>query len=307
MNRIRLFLGIILCSLFFVQYVTNAQTSFTLLSEKTQEAIITDLSIAINNLAQASKPVGGDDETYWAASMVDSLYKVVTVQNKPFLEQIATIHHMNSYFAYGMNYFSSVVGMYSCPEEAGYARYSVQVCDSLANNARVTGYKDIMAVADLSAYSYFYTQLYVTMLHKINGHKDFEDRDLGYPLQNLGLLRYVNEKGAFTEEELTKIYFAFDAVCFYKSYYGYLMSLTYDDTQRKKTHEKLIEYAYYIDEVSGPFFEAVYADEYQPLKMTNDEFEVFMLKAAEIKVDIMRLLTEQFQLIAKEQKNTSAE
>ena len=205
-----------------------------------------------------------------------------------------------------MNYFSSVIGMYSCPEEAGYARYSVQVCDSLANNAKVTGYKDIMAVADLSAYSYFYTQLYVTMLHKINGHKDFKDRDLGYPLQNLGLLRYVNEKGAFTEEELTKIYFAFDAVCFYKSYYGYLMSLTYDDTQRKNTHEKLIEYAYYIDEVSGPFFEAVYADKYQPLKMTNDEFEAFMLKASEIKVDIMRLLTEQFQLIAKEQKNTPA-
>lgn len=307
MIRIRLFLGIILCSLFFVQYVTNAQTSFTLLSEKTQEAIITDLSTAINNLAQASKPVGGDDETYWAASMVDSLYKVVTVQNKPFLEQIATIHHMNSYFAYGMNYFSSVVGMYSCPEEAGYARYSVQVCDSLANNAKVAGYKDIMDVADLTAYSYFYTQLYVTMLHKINGHKDFKDRDLGYPLQNLGLLRYVNEKGVFTEEELTKIYFAFDAVCFYKSYYGYLMSLTYDDTQRKKTHEKLIEYAYYIDEVSGPFFEAVYADEYQPLKMTNDEFEAFMLKATEIKVDIMRLLTEQFQMIAEDQKNASAE
>lgn len=307
MNRIRLFLGIILCSLFFVQYVTNAQTSFTLLSEKTQEAIITDLSTAINNLAQASKPVGGDDETYWAASMVDSLYKVVTVQNKPFLEQIATIHHMNSYFAYGMNYFSSVVGMYSCPEEAGYARYSVQVCDSLANNAKVAGYKDIMAVADLSAYSYFYTQLYVTMLHKINGHKDFKDRDLGYSLQNLGLLRYANEKCVFTEEELIKIYFAFDAVCFYKSYYGYLMSLTYDDTQRKKTHEKLIEYAYYIDEVSGPFFEAVYADEYQPLKMTNDEFEAFMLKATEIKVDIMRLLTEQFQMIAEDQKNASAE
>ena len=122
MNRIRLFLGVILCSLFSAQCVTNAQTPFPLLSEKTQDAIIADLSTAINNLAQASKPVGGDDETYWAASMVDSLYKVVTVENRPFLEQIATIHHMNSYFAYGMNYFSSVVGMYSCPEEAGFAR-----------------------------------------------------------------------------------------------------------------------------------------------------------------------------------------
>ena len=85
------------------------------------------------------------------------------------------------------------------------------------------------------------------------------------------------------------------------------MSLTYDDTQRKNTHEKLIEYAYYIDEVSGPFFEAVYADEYHPLKMTNDEFEVFMLKMTGIKVDMMRRLTEQFVLIAREQENQSTQ
>jgi hypothetical protein len=282
-----------LCSLFSAQCITNAQTPFPLLSEKTQDAIIADLSTAINNLAQASKPVGGDDETYWAASMVDSLYKVVTVENRPFLEQIATIHHMNSYFAYGMNYFSSVVGMYSCPEEAGYARYSVQVCDSLANNARVTGYKDIMAVADLSAYSYFYTQLYVTMLHKINGHKDFKDRDLGYPLQNLGLLRYAKEKGVFSENEIFKMYFVFDAVCFFKTYYGLIMSFTYSEEHHNSTHSILIDYAKDIDAISAPVFNAAYSEEYKGM-MTDAEFEDIMLKLTDIKVNMMEILIDEF-------------
>ena len=293
MNRIRLFLGVILCSLFSAQCVTNAQTPFPLLSEKTQDAIIADLSTAINNLAQASKPVGGDDETYWAASMVDSLYKVVTVENRPFLEQIATIHHMNSYFAYGMNYFSSVVGMYSCPEEAGFARYSVQVCDSLVNNAKVTGYKDIMAVADLSAYSYFYTQLYMTMLHKINGHKDFEDRDLGYPLQNLGLLRYAKEKGVFSENEIFKMYFVFDAVCFFKTYYGLIMSFTYSEEHHNSTHSTLIDYAKDIDAISAPVFNAAYSEEYMGM-MTDAEFEDIMLKLTDIKVNMMEILIDEF-------------
>ena len=307
MKKTILLLGVLLCALMSVQCASNAQNAFPILTQKAQKAIITDLSSALNDMAQASIPVGGDDETYWAASVVDSLYKLVTGKDRPFLEQVATLHHMNSYFAYGMNYFSSVIGLYSCPEEAGYARHSVPVCDSLANNAKAVEYKDILAIADLSGHSYFYTQLYVTMLHRINGHDDFKDRDLGFPLQNLGLLRYANERAVFTEEELTKMYFVFDAVCFYKSYYGYLMSLTYDDNQREATHEKLIEYAYYIDDVSGPFFEAAYADEYKPLQMTNDEFEAFMLKMTEVKVDMMRRLTEQFVLIAKEQENQPAE
>ena len=307
MKKTILLLGVLLCALMSVQCASNAQNTFPILTQKAQKTIITDLSSALNDMAQASIPVGGDDETYWAASVVDSLYKLVTGKDRPFLEQVATLHHMNSYFAYGMNYFSSMIGLYSCPEEAGYARHSVPVCDSLANNAKAVEYKDILAIADLSGHSYFYTQLYVTMLHRINGHDDFKDRDLGFPLQNLSLLRYANERAVFTEEELTKMYFVFDAVCFYKSYYGYLMSLTYDDNQRKATHEKLIEYAYYIDKVSGPFFEAAYAEDYKPLQMTNDEFETFMLKMTEVKVDMMRRLTEQFLLIAKEQENPSAE
>lgn len=290
---------LIVCSFILTNNNIKADNKFRLLKETTQKEIIEHLGCAIRDMAIASIPVGGDDETYWAASVVDSLNKTLTQGDRTFLENIATIHHMNSYFAYGMNYFSSVIGLYSCPEEAGYARYSVSVCDSLANNAKVSSYEDILTIADLGAYSYFYTQLYVTMLHKINGHSDYKDNDLGFSLRALGLLRYAKEAKIFTDDEMVKMYFVLDAVSFYKSYCGYVLSLTYDDVQRKLSQEKLIEYAYYIDEISSPIFDAIYSKRNKSLKMTDQEFEEFMIKITRIKVDILNLLTSEFISISK--------
>ena len=293
MKKTILLLGVVLSTLMSVQCASNAQNAFPLLTQKAQKTIITDLSTALNDMAQASRPVGGDSETYWAASVVDSLHKVVTGKERPFLEQIATIHRMNSYFAYGMNYFPSVIGLYSCPEEAGYVRHSGSVCDSLFNKV-VVEHNDIMALADLSAHSYFYTQLYITMLHKINGHEDFEDRDLGYPLQNLGLLRYAKERGVFSEEDICKMYFVFDAVCFFKTYYGLVMSFTYSEEQHNSMHSTLIDHAKYIDAISAPVFEAAYSEEYKGINITDAEFEEIMLKITDIKVDIMKRLADEF-------------
>ena len=293
MKKTILLLGVVLSTLMSVQCASNAQNAFPLLTQKSQKTIITDLSTALNDMAQASRPVGGDSETYWAASVVDSLHKVVTGKERPFLEQIATIHRMNSYFAYGMNYFPSVIGLYSCPEEAGYVRHSGSVCDSLFNKV-VVEHNDIMALADLSAHSYFYTQLYITMLHKINGHEDFEDRDLGYPLQNLGLLRYAKERGVFSEEDICKMYFVFDAVCFFKTYYGLVMSFTYSEEQHNSMHSTLIDHAKYIDAISAPVFEAAYSEEYKGINITDAEFEEIMLKITDIKVDIMKRLADEF-------------
>ena len=132
------------------------------------------------------------------------------------------------------------------------------------------------------------------MLHKINGHDDFEDRDLGYPLQNLGLLRYAKERGVFSEDEIYKMYFVFDAVCFFKTYYGLVMSFTYSEEQHSSTHSTLIDHAKYIDAISAPVFEAAYSEEYKGVKITDAEFEEIMLKITDIKVDMMKRLTDEF-------------
>ena len=131
------------------------------------------------------------------------------------------------------------------------------------------------------------------MLHKINGHKDFEDRDLGYPLQNLGLLRYAKEKGVFSENEIFKMYFVFDAVCFFKTYYGLIMSFTYSEEHHNSTHSTLIDYAKDIDAISAPVFNAAYSEEYMGM-MTDAEFEDIMLKLTDIKVNMMEILIDEF-------------
>ena len=143
------------------------------------------------------------------------------------------------------------------------------------------------------------------MLHKINGHSDFVDNDLGFSLRALSLLKHAKSADIFTENDVVKIYFVLDAVSFYKTYCGYLLSLTYDDVKRKLLREKLIEYAYYIDEISSPVFDAIYSGKTESLKMTDQAFEEFMIKMSGIKVDMMARLTSEFISISEEKTKHS--
>ena len=64
---------------------------------------------------------------------------------------------------------------------------------------------------------------------------------------------------------------------------------------------KIIEYATSLDNVSTPVFEAIYAGEKTALAMTDEEFEKFMLQSAEMKVGIMKMITEgMIQVAVKE-------
>lgn len=195
-----------------------AEDSFPLIKKENQQAIINSLSHSLCEMAQASIPIGGDTETSWAVSEVQKLHQEVTTKKRPFLQQMSAIYEMTGYFSYGMNYAISNFGLYSCPTEANHALHSMQVCDSLAANVRKSGCKDMMAIADLACHSYYYTQLYLFILNKINGNEEYKDRDLGYPLQNLGLLRDIYEKQLFGENDFLKAYFVLDAVCFFKTF-----------------------------------------------------------------------------------------
>lgn len=202
--------------------------------------------ILLGLLAEASIPIGGDTETSWAASVVDSLHNVITKQDLPFLEKMTRIYEMNGLFAYGMNYAISIYGLYVCPEEAGFAYHSMPVCDSLVNKAASSGYNDIMEIADLSAHTYFYNQFYLTILNKLNQNDDFNDRDLGFPLQALGMLRDVKSRGKYSDSDLIKMFFALDAVSFFKTFCPLTVNFAYTEEQYNLNRTKIVEYATYI-------------------------------------------------------------
>lgn len=287
-------LFILTASLGVIHCTPKTENAFPLLDEGTQKSIIQDLSIALNKMAEASIPIGGDTETSWAASVVDSLHNVITEQDLPFLEKMTRIYEMNGLFAYGMNYAISIYGLYVCPEEAGFAYHSMPVCDSLVNKAASSGYNDIMEIADLSAHTYFYNQLYLTILNKLNQNDDFNDRDLGFPLQALGMLRDVKSRGKYSDSDLIKMFFALDAVSFFKTFCPLTVNFTYTEEQYNLNRTKIVEYATYIDSVSSKAFNVVYSETDEPLEISDKEFEEFMIKTTAIKVDMMNLLTAEF-------------
>ena len=157
-------------------------------------------------------------------------------------------------------------------------------------------------MADLACHSYYYTQLYLFILNKINGNEEYKDRDLGYPLQNLGLLRHIYEKQLFGENDFLKAYFVLDAVCFFKTFSSLSSWFSPSEEKYDENRVKIIEYATSLDKVSTPVFEAIYAGEKTALAMTDEEFEKFMLQSAEMKVGIMKMITEgMIQVAVKEQ------
>lgn len=301
MNNNRFLFIVTIMAISLLSCTSYADDSFSLIKKETQQTIIESVSQALNEMAQASIPIGGDTETYWAVSEVKKIYQEVSTKKRPFLQQMSAIYEMTGYFSYGLNYGLSNFGLYSCPTESNLALHSVHVCDSLINNVRNSDYKDIMAIADLAGHSYYYTQLYLFILNKVNGNEEYKDRDLEYPLQNLGLLRHVYETQLFGENDFLKAYFILDAVCFFKTFCSLSSWFSPSEEKYNENRSKIIEYATYLDQVSTPVFKCVYSGEKASLTMTDDEFEEFMLRSAEMKVGIMKMITEgMIQIVAKE-------
>ena len=300
---ISVIIGIFLCS--NCRPKVEKKNTFPLLTEQTQRTIINDLSGAIRELSEASIPIGGDAETVWASSMVDSLHKVVTTMDHPFLQQMTTNFQMNNLFAYGMNYFVSILGLYVCPEEAGYALNAVPICDSLANNVAMSNYEDIVALAEMSGYSYYHTQLFRTIANKVERNDEFRDIDYGFPLKTIRTIELAKMVDRFTQEELQKIYFVLETVCFYKTYCGLICDFATSAEQLEATKETVIEYALYFDEISQPIYDVIYSGGSKDKILTNAEFEEFMIKATAIKVDMMKMLTEEFNIVAKQQNENA--
>ena len=299
MKKIILFVCMALSSCLFLSCGSDKGNTFPALRVSVQKGIVKDLSAALNDLAQASIPIGADSETEWAVSVVDSLHSVILSEDRPFLEQVTMLHRMNGYFAYGLNYLPSVLGAGTCPAEASYARYSGIVCDSLANNAALAGYKDVMSIADLSCHTYYYMQLYITLLNKISGYDDFENAGMSDSFLALNILRTVNESGTYTKDELAKIYFVLDAVCFYKAYFTFVMDFLYDEKDFTSINARLSSYATFIDEATATVFESIYAEEPTPLAISDRDFEKFMKTVTDIKVDMMTILADSFRSIAQ--------
>ena len=63
-----------------------------------------------NELAKVSPIIGGDTESYWAASVVDSICTVSKTKPYNYYEQVALCNLAQETMAYGMSYFTAILG-----------------------------------------------------------------------------------------------------------------------------------------------------------------------------------------------------
>ena len=108
----------------------------------------------------------------------------------------------------------------------------------------------------------------------------------------------------YTENDFLKAYFVLDAVCFFKTFCSLSSWFSASEEKYDENRVKIIEYATSLDKESTPVFEAIYAGEKTALAMTDEEFEKFMLQSSEMKVGIMKMITEgMIQIAVKEQSH----
>ena len=253
-------------------------------------------------MTQASIPIGGDTETYWAAEEVEKLHDKTIKANRPFLQDITTIYQMQGLFAYGMNYVISNYGMSVCPELAKDAFYSVSVCDSLIDNVVQSRYSDIMAIADLSSRTYYHTQLHLSILNKLNQYDDNSDVDLEFSLQVFDMLQNAKSENKFNDKELLKAYFILDSVCFYKAFIPLVAWFAPTEEKYNEYGVQIMKYASYFDKVSTPVYETILSEVREGLNMNDEEFEEFMIESTEAKVGIMEMITEGMIATAQQEK-----
>lgn len=302
MNRTYTFLLFAIAMILTGSCKSKSSDSFPLLNNETQKSIIERLSKALNIMTQASIPIGGDTETYWAAEEVEKLHDKTIKANRPFLQDITTIYQMQGLFAYGMNYVISNYGMSVCPELAKDAFYSVSVCDSLIDNVVQSRYSDIMAIADLSSRTYYQTQLHLSILNKLNQYDDNSDDDLEFSLQVFDMLQNAKSENKFNDKELLKAYFILDSVCFYKAFIPLVAWFAPTEEKYNEYGVQIMKYASYFDKVSTPVYETILSEVGKGLNMNDEEFEEFMIESTEAKVGIMEMITEGMIATAQQEK-----
>ena len=134
---------------------------------------------------------------------------------------------------------------------------------------------------------------------KLNDVEEYNAADVGRPLYNLAMLRFLKDMDFYSDNEIIKMYFLLDVVSFFKTYCDLTTLFCPNEEQWKANGEEIIEIATYFDKMAAPVMNIIGSETPQKLEMTDEEFEVFMLKSTEYKVSMLQMITKGMKVIAE--------
>lgn len=256
--------------------------------EKWNDNVIMPYAEAFNEVAKVSPIIGGDTETDWAASQIDSIYQELKSNKMSLLEKSANIHKMQSYMAYGISYFLSVAGSYQEPNAANAVHDICYNTDSLFNELQKAQYKNYEDINFLSWISLCYYNTYFQLYNAVMG-------EVYNPQRHMASMVNILKEEAILYESLDdkghayRLFKIIEQSAFFMTMCPLIQSLQFKE-HYYQTQDSINSYAHWFDAHTQPIEIKIRENKIADIQYISDaEFYDFMVEATKRKVDMLKI------------------
>ena len=268
----------------------SAQDSpeWLILSKEAQERVVNDYVDAFDEFAQVMPKFGQDTEAQWAADTVHAMALSIKQNKYPFTKSLAMISQMQNYTGYGMAYFNAIIGAYSEPQLARYAKNIIHNSDSLYSSLKDFNFEDVRKLIFFQATSDYNMQLFNT-LNRINNGRSF-NREIYLSMYSVAFLDSISQLKDYSDIEIFKVSSILESFSSFQMICPLLAIFSGTKEKYDSNIGVITEAAKHIDSQSTQVFQALNEGKKVEI-MPDTEFEAWMITTNQHKVKLLKLLT----------------
>lgn len=232
-----------------------------------------------------------DTDTQWAAALADSLSNdLLNRPNLPVGEQIARLYEIQDIIAYGMSYFSAIIGSHTHPEASEDALRIVRNSYLDMDSLKAIKYDDAELLTKFETNTYYNFGLFMEL------GVSYDEETPQYVINNQQMQQYnyalVSQLFAKIGD-ITQAYrysYIVNNTTFFMTFCPITFLLVGPEFQQKHQDE-YIKIGGYFDSMLSPVKDMVVADKTSELPIiTTDEFSKILRESSKARASIVNLL-----------------
>lgn len=243
-----------------------------------------------------------DTETQWAAFQADSLGTILlSLKSLSDGEQLARLYEIQNMIAYGMSYFSAIIGAYTNPDASEAARMMMQSSYAEIDSLRCTDYKNARMLVAFEQTTYANFGLFMELgTQYSDGEPQFVTNN-----QEMNALNNAKINVLFKEAKDSVQAFRYSTLInnttFFMTYCPLAFWLAGSDFQQENQDE-YIKIGGWFDEQASEVNKAIIANDIKQLpKMSSERYSEITKQASEYRVRLIHLLEKGIASIQLEQ------
>lgn len=244
-----------------------------------------------------------DTDTQWAAALADSLSNdLLNRPNLPVGEQIARLYEIQNIIAYGMSYFSAIIGSHTHPEASEDALRIVRNSYLDMDSLKALKYDDAELLTKFETNTYYNFGLYMEL------GVPFDAETPQYVINNQQMQQYNFALiiQLFTKlEDKTQAYrysYIVNNTTFFMTFCPITFLLAGSEFQQEY-QEEYIKIGGYFDALLSPVKDKIVADNTSKLSIiTTYEFSKILRESSKARTSIINLLATGISTISINQK-----